>query len=580
MEINDQFKKRLFRSYLAAALLPAAVFFILGLVSVLLSYGYAVREANLTNIASLRHARDLLESLLSETDSVVLGMSTDPEFSTMAHRSLGGNIDNYEDLQMRNAFFTTLNMAVNTRAFLQSMYVSVSGDSEFLAVSSVGVVPKAAFPDSSWIDEWKDDRNQIGVMLKIREIYPLMNFPLSYKVLTLYRNMLYAGSFQYNGMIVANIDIGYLKKMLAEDANRTGGLIQLRMKDGSVVFESGELSDENSVRNEMALTRYPFVLYSASSREVYYRLPRALALTGSLIILFAVAMGIVAAYMLSHRNFKNIAAVVDIIRAAENNQPLPEVDLPAGEGLHYLVYSILKTFVESRFLRVRLNEKELKQKALELLALQSQMNPHFLFNVLTTISFKTMQYTGGPNDATRMVEHLSKILEYSLADPSREQTLGEEIEHTERYVAIQEFRYKDSFELAWDIDGAVRDCVSQRMLIQPLVENAIDHGLRGLDRPVRIVVECRLKDDRVRIRVCDDGAGMGAEKIGQLESMIRSERVENDCIGLVNTCRRLILRYGTDATYKIDSGLDLGTSIEFEYPASRIPGLVFPGTLP
>ncbi len=566
MEINEQFKKRLFRSYLAAALLPAAVFFILGLVSILLSYGYAVREANLTNFASLRHARDLLESLLSETDSVVLGMSTDPEFSTTAHRSLRGNIDTYEDLLARNIFFTTLNMAVNTRPFLQSMYVYVRGNTEYLAVSSVGVVPKTSFSDAAWIDDWKNDRDQIGAMMKVREVHPLMDFPLSYNILTLYRNMLYAGSFQYNGMIVANIDISYLKKMLVEDAKRTGGFIQLRSMDGSIVFESGDLQDTNPVYNEITLTKYPFTLISASSREVYYRLPRTLAFTSSLIFLVALAMGFLSAYILSRRNFKNIAAVVDIIRAAENNQPLPQVELPAGEGLHYLVYSILKTFVESRFLRVRLNEKELRQKALELLALQSQMNPHFLFNVLTTISFKTMQYTGGPNDATRMIDHLSKILEYSLSDPSKEQTLAEEIEHTKRYVAIQEYRYKDTFELSWDIDSAVFDCVSQRMCIQPLVENAIDHGLRGLDRPIHIVVQCHLKDDRVRIQVSDDGSGMSEEKVQQLESMILSEKVENDCIGLVNTCRRMILRYGANATYEINSSLGLGTSIVLEYP--------------
>ncbi len=494
-------------------------------------------------------------------------MSTDPEFSTMAHRSLGGQIATYEDLQARTTFFTTLNMAVNTRAFLQSMYVYASGDSEYLAVSSVGVVPRSAFSDSAWIEEWKNDRNQIGVMLKIRKIHPLMSFPLSYDVLTLYRNMLFAGSFQYNGMIVANIDIGYLKKLLTEDANRTGGIIRLRAADGTVVFESGELTDENSVYSEMPLNKYPFTLVSASSRDVYYRLPRTLVLTGGLIFLVALAMGFLAAYMMSHRNFRSIAAVVDIIRAAENNQPLPSVDFPAGEGVHRLVYSILKTFVESRFLRVRLNEKELKQKALELLALQSQMNPHFLFNVLTTISFKTMQYTGGPNDATRMVDHLSKILEYSLADPSREQTLAEEIEHTKRYVAIQEYRYKDSFTLTWDIDSAVFDCASQRMLIQPLVENAIDHGLRGLDRPIHIVVECRLQDDRVRIRVSDDGSGISPEKVLQLESMIRAERVENDCIGLVNTCRRLILRFGDEAKYEITSAPGVGTGIVLEYPA-------------
>ncbi|GAB1484110.1 hypothetical protein MASR2M78_29270 [Treponema sp.] len=565
MEINDQYKKRLFRGYLAAAVLPAAVFFILGLVSVLISYAYAVKEANLISTASLRHARDLLESIIAETDSVVLGMSTDPEFSVAAHRSLGGGIETYDDLQSRNIFFTTLNMAVNTRAFLRSMYVYVGGSAESLAISSVGVIPRSSFSDSAWIDEWAGDRNQIGALIKTRDIHPLMDFPLRYTVISVYRNMLYAGSFQYNGMIVANINIEYMEKLLEEDANRAGGLIQLRTLDGTVVLETGELTDRNPVYNEMELTKYPFKLVSASSREVYYRLPRTLAFTSSAIFFIALSMGFLSAYMMSRRNFKSIAAVVDIIRAAENNQALPQVQLPPGDGVHYLVYSILKTFVESRFLRVRLNEKELKQKALELLALQSQMNPHFLFNVLTTISFKSMQYTGGPNDATRMVDHLSKILEYSLADPSVQQSLANEIEYAKRYVAIQEYRYRGAFTIAWDIDEGVLGCPCQRMLIQPLVENSIDHGLRGLDRAVNILVECRKREDWLCIRVADDGIGMSKAKAAELEEKIRSENVENDCIGLVNTCRRLLLRYGEDARYEIISGKGEGTSILLEY---------------
>jgi two-component system sensor histidine kinase YesM len=407
------------------------------------------------------------------------------------------------------------------------------------------------------------------VLIEPRLVQPLPGLDLRYRVLSVYRNMLYAGSLQYNGMIVANIDVKYLEGLITDGARQAGGTFRLIDADRRVLAEAGIRTDRSPIRTEAHFKRYPFTLVSDASSAAYYRLPRTLAFTSGVLIMLSLAAGILAAYVLSRRSFRSIAAVVDIIRAAENDTPLPEMGIPPTSGSHQLVYSILKTFVERRFLKVQLSEKELREKTLELLALQSQTNPHFLYNALTTIAFKTIQYTGGPNDATRMVNHLSRILEYSLADPEREATLEDEISHVRNYVAIQEYRYRDLFRVDWDLNPEALSCDSIKMLVQPLVENVIDHGLRALGRRGTIAVRCLLRGGAVRLIVEDDGVGMGPEKLAELRGKIESDHVGSDSIGLVNTCRRLRLRYGNAGRYDISSEPGKGTTVTLEFPAER-----------
>jgi two-component system sensor histidine kinase YesM len=204
------------------------------------------------------------------------------------------------------------------------------------------------------------------------------------------------------------------------------------------------------------------------------------------------------------------------------------------------------------------------------LALQSQTNPHFLFNALTTIAFKTIQYTGGPNDATRMIDHLSRILEYSLTDPEREATLADEFAHARNYVAIQEFRYRDLFRVEWELDPEASTCGAIKMLVQPLIENAIYHGLQGSDRRGTIAARCRLDGSTVSLTIADDGRGMSDERIEELRAMIEADHVGGGTIGLVNTCRRLKLRYGAAGSYLIESEPGNGTRIMLRFPAIRI----------
>jgi two-component system sensor histidine kinase YesM len=206
-----------------------------------------------------------------------------------------------------------------------------------------------------------------------------------------------------------------------------------------------------------------------------------------------------------------------------------------------------------------------------LLALQSQLNPHFLFNTMETIYWKTLALTGKPNEATAMIEQLSDILHYALNSDERLVSLQEEIEITKAYLHIQHVRYKDAFTVIWDVPPSLDHISVLRLLLQPLVENSIYHGIRGLDRPAQITIKVTEKESHVRIAIIDDGRGMDQVHLEAVRKSLRGSSIDRSThIGLMNTNKRLQLQYGKTCKLHLYSKPNRGTCIIIKIPN---PGL-------
>ncbi|MFA6504837.1 MAG: histidine kinase, partial [Treponemataceae bacterium] len=532
------------------------------------------RELSVINRASLEQLRDAVETVIRETDSVAVGLSTDAEFSSMAKQTLTKRLETIQDVRARSAFQGTLKSASNVRPYLRSVYVYIDSSFGLIGTSADDVVSRKSFYDTEWIDDGLIHRSELGYRIIPRTVEPYPGLRLRYRYFTLFRNILSAGTFEYNGILALNIDVAYFEQLMATHLREGYGKVQLLDNAENVLAEAGgppagDRMKTSFVEYNTVLNQYPFVLKAMIPRVEYYRLPLTLALISALSSLTALVLGLGAAYGLSRRSFRSIAAIIDIIQAANRGDPLPEPSIPLRNGYHDLVYSILKTFVERRFLKLQLSERELREKTLELLALQSQMNPHFLFNTLTSISCGALAFTNGPNTVTEMIEHLAHLLEYSLGNPEREVTMEDELVYAEHYVAIQSHRYKDTFSVEWRIDPHVRPLEATRLLLQPLIENAIYHGIRNAAGRRRIIVEAGLKDDAVLIQVSDDGIGMSPARLAEVRSWVDKPEHQGGHIGLFNTVRRLTLRYGDAAEVSIESEEGKGASVTLLFPARK-----------
>jgi two-component system sensor histidine kinase LytS len=202
-------------------------------------------------------------------------------------------------------------------------------------------------------------------------------------------------------------------------------------------------------------------------------------------------------------------------------------------------------------------QRELLAKS-ELKALQAQVNPHFLFNAINTIVSYTRTQ---PDNARRLLVHLGDFFRSNLQGEMEDVDLLKEIEHINSYVEIERARFGDKLQIVFDIEEGI-DCKIPPLLLQPLVENAIKHGLMDKIEGGKVVITARNCVDCTEIKVEDNGIGMES---GLIESILIGNGPK-DCIGLKNINDRLKNKYGKNYGLDIDSRLSEGTSIRITIP--------------
>lgn len=191
------------------------------------------------------------------------------------------------------------------------------------------------------------------------------------------------------------------------------------------------------------------------------------------------------------------------------------------------------------------------------LALQTQTNPYFLFNTLNSID-RTIQLNK-INEARAMLHSISSLMRYNLSDASVPAVLREEIEVTKEYLNIQKARFSNRFSYEMDIPEILLDTLFlPRFTLQPLVENAIIHGLKDREVDARVEIRAEERDDEVVLTIRDNGSGMSCEKI---EECLNRNYMEGKHIGISNTKHRLELFTGKKDALKIKSKLHEGTLI-------------------
>lgn len=211
-------------------------------------------------------------------------------------------------------------------------------------------------------------------------------------------------------------------------------------------------------------------------------------------------------------------------------------------------------------------ERQLKYNA-ELKALQSQINPHFLVNALTSIRF--MAQVAKFDSLRKMAEALIKILTCSFRSNSGFYPLKEELDVLAGFIYLMQIRYSDNFKVEYEIDETCLDCSVPRLILQPLVENAIVHAFNEMEDPGCIRIRIKKIKNYVQICIEDNGCGMSAGQTAQLlnaESVPDDEPADYTSIGIKNVHHRLILNFGSEYGLSIHSIPGQGTNILLRIP--------------
>lgn len=290
-----------------------------------------------------------------------------------------------------------------------------------------------------------------------------------------------------------------------------------------------------------------------------------------IVLLSALASGIliyIVSYLLSNRIMRLSRHIRQVTKGDLDTKFIIPGNDEAGQlssQFNSMIESIKQLISEVNESNIQKNELQLKQNELRLKMMASQIDPHFLFNALETIRMKAL--LNGEKEVSKIIKVLGKLMRKKLEIQSKVTPLKNELDMVRCYLEIEKYRYDERLEYELDIEPESEEITVPALLIQPLVENAVHHGLASLNGKCLVSVKTQILENELHVWVADNGEGMSEEKLKNVIMQLDEEdKQENNHIGLNNVNMRIKLTYGEEYGLTIESRLHEGTQIHFSLP--------------
>lgn len=513
------------------------------------------------------------EYTFMDMDAIIQAFTTNPTTINLANTFMSKQSYTLDEIRSLNLLQSTVSSFINTKSYFHSVYIYFENKLGKFLSSTDGIVSLKDYWDSEWMQIIKELGDKTFYTC-VRTIRKSSSDNTGYKVITIFiRNM------SHSGWIVFNLNFTYYQEMIKSLFSNDFFSVFVFNNDDSPIISYPDVSEiPQGLYKGATAVQYNGTTYFCIDHSIekygwhYYVLmqkKKALALPISLnymvlfLILISSLIGIVLAMEITKRNNRWITEIVNILNG--NSEFESEINVKKTKDYYIrIVHDILQVFIEKNYLLAH-------RRSMELTALQAQINPHFLYNTLNLIYWETIKLGKGPSKVTLMLEKLTRILEYSISNPMSTVSLEDDINYTKDYIDIQQFRFPGKFSVVWSVSCDTHETLSMKLVLQPLVENCINHGFKNISYFGVINIEIFENMQNLTIIVRDNGAGIDEEKLETLRQKI-DENVNNelDSIGLINTVRRIKLFYGTNSSFRIDSSLNSGTIIEIILPSIKM----------
>lgn len=242
-----------------------------------------------------------------------------------------------------------------------------------------------------------------------------------------------------------------------------------------------------------------------------------------------------------------------------------DIYIGGSQEIRHLGKSIQDSYRQNSELMKKVVWEQNERRKSELEVLQSQINPHFLYNTLDSI---TWMIEGEKNaEASFMISQLAKLFRISLSKGHTIIKMYDELQHAQSYTNIQKVRYKNKFEVRFDVEEEIMDCCVVKLILQPILENAINYGVREMDDCGLIIISGKRTGDDILISVTDNGMGIPEKDIDSLLTDTNRVHKKGSGVGLVNVNNRIKILFGEKYGLHIESELDEGTTVTIRIPA-------------
>lgn len=585
-------KRKFFLKNLLSFFIPTLIpLLILSFLATAFMFSFVGGEMEQNNQNMLVNAKNSLETTFDSANRIAIGLNSNTELTINLKQILKSgklSYDYYYNYKNLRNYILSLHSA---NPAISSIYLYYDNPNRNF-ITSTGVYSLEGFYDTEWYDYYQRHWENGEVIYQVRRA------PIGYRqdtfeeYLTVYRNIVSPGSSENEGIIAVNLYVSYIQNALNSlRVGRDEGIV-IASDDGQIIGQNdnfkrmsreyGLSQAENRLESEefgrefivssLGSDTFRWNYYSVVPRSTVYKLPYRLSLITLFLLLGTLAIGFLLALRNTRKLQGSVNSIIDMLEKAETEHAALPPSAEMKNDYDYIIQNILNLFIRQNFLKVQLSEKKYRLEVMELLALQSQINPHFLYNTLQTIYLKALAFTKGPNDVSRMVEYLIMILRYSLGSPTSVVPLAEEIANVRAYIKLEQYQYGSRFSVLWDADGDLDRVEIPKLILQPLVENCIHHGMRENSRKLGVKVRIYRQKGFVIFRIIDNGMGMSVEKLREIRKKLLeladqdSEEPISEHIGLFNTAKRLRLAYPGEGSICVRSKYHTGTSVTVRIP--------------
>ena len=459
-----------------------------------------------------------------------------------------------------------------------TMIRSLEFDGKYYQISSEDTADFEMLQQYDWYQDFDDYCLEGFTPVYCNSYIKRMNTP----VFGWIRKVIYAKTSDVAGNFLIEISHSSIRSLAEEIQHDMGNSILVFDKKGNLIFhpegrftanESEEKLFQQIKSGENAMTlreggeTYTCLVNRVSTPQWYIAMlinEKQLMAYGKQSTMQSIILGvliliasIVLAYMISRHITRPVKQLAETMELVEKNYL--DVSVPTDQKIAELEilsngFNNMLSHIQQLLEDVRAEERE--KKALEIKMLQAQINPHFLYNILNVIRWKAMMH--GEKSISDMIVSLIRLLEFSGKRVNTFVPIRKELEHASSYLELIKSQYQDDFEVIYEVDQEALSCYTVKFLLQPLVENAVFHGLEPMEGGGRILIGIKKEESWILFQIKDNGVGM-SEKIRQNQSVFRG-------LGIYNVNERLKQHFGEACMLNIESQPGGGTKVFFKIP--------------
>ena len=464
-------------------------------------------------------------------------------------------------------------------------------DGELLGAAPVGSLKKNVnITTQSWFEDASDKMENLHFSdLHVQNIFENKSGRY-YWVVSLSRGVELTNDGKMSGgILLVDMNFSGIQQLFTEVNNDGKGYVYLIGRDGEIIYHPRQnliFSNIIQENNQTASTYDEGVHNEEFQGEQRVVVVKTVGYTGWKIVsvvskeslfsdlnqtrMMALLNLVLAIFLMIFVNQYVAVRITDPLKKLEKSiqgiemKQQPVVYIGGPPEIQHLGLTIRFMVEELQELTDKMVKEQEEKRKNELDALQSQINPHFLYNTLDSIMW--MIESERYEDAVSMVQALGRLLRISLSRGKNVISVGDELQHARSYLAIQKYRYKNKFTSYFEVEPDIEQYKTIKLVIQPLIENAIYYGMEYMDGEGEIHIRAYTRERDLYLEVEDNGPGMPEEQVEHLLTGGEKARQKGSGIGLKNVNQRIQLYFGTQYGLEIESEPDEGTVVRIHIP--------------